>query len=243
MLPAWRQFEFWHRQTIPVCCLGALAGILAFGCSERRSDTVSKPPAVSRTEGQWVSSDRQFHDNSVNQALLANESPEPPIDPTVQSGDVDSELEGDGMRLFLGDRVDSANAGAAAQYTEAQLNKNFTLMMLASQPDIRARILVKYARNVLTEQQRVEAVKLALEDDYQFAKLKRRRAEILENALDGQPVHRQLRKIEEETVDVSNQIRAKFHNQILTQKQRAHLKAEGEIAAEKPVEIAAEKHP
>jgi hypothetical protein len=106
------------------------------------------------------------------------------------------------------------------EFSEAQLHKNANLLLLAMEPDIRARELIKYLRAYLSEDQQAAAVKLILQYDEKFQDIKRRRAAILENASDEEPVPQRLRKIKEETIIFSDEMRLMVEREIMTDEQR-----------------------
>ena len=54
------------------------------------------------------------------------------------------------------------------KYTDNQLNKNLTILMLAYQPDVRARQLLRFPREELTDDQQDDGLKLMLRNDYLF---------------------------------------------------------------------------
>lgn len=219
----------------------AVVMVQATGCSPQSGESISADPAANRPNQVQESPGEQTLD-PIDRTVSPAESSKTSADVSIrpqEPGQAESERQA--MRLFLGDPITQSTENAASELTEAQLNKNFTLLLLASQPDIRARIIIRYARNILTEQQMAEAVKLVLEDDYQFQKLILRRAEVLEHAYDNQNVQVQLREIDEATVRVSQQIRKKFHSRILTPQQREQLIAEREQQSTPPKAVDAEQ--
>ena len=119
--------------------------------------------------------------------------------------------------------------------TDKDLHKNFTLLMLAYEPDIRAMSIVAFLRNVVDSEQRKAAYKFALKYEPEFQQLMKRRDELLANAVDGVDHTAHLRRIDEETVYLSRRIRSAAYNQILTDEQRAKLK---EIREQRAAELA-----
>lgn len=101
--------------------------------------------------------------------------------------------------LFLNDHEEFQ----LPELTAGQLHKNFTLILLAAQPDLRARKILKPISKSLTEKQESEAIKLILAHDYKFLKLQRRRSEILEHAQTGHDIESELKRIDSETVATS----------------------------------------
>ena len=101
--------------------------------------------------------------------------------------------------LFLNDHEEFQ----LPELTAGQLHKNFTLILLAAQPDLRARKILKPISKSLTEKQESEALKLILAHDYKFLKLQRRRSEILAHAQTGHDIESALKRIDSETVATS----------------------------------------
>jgi hypothetical protein len=186
--------------------LYVLCAVVAIGCG-KKSDLgykSSESPAMAGVK-------------STDSKTTANQT-----EPNLTAEKVLQEPETKPVRLFLGDRYSGAT-GEVQEVTDEQLHKNFTLLLLSLEPDIRARELMKYLRNVFTEEQKAQALEIALAEDHVFLKLRQRRAEILENAFDGQNIDQELHKIEVETVKVAGKIRVKVHNIVLTQEQRDDL--------------------
>ncbi len=121
---------------------------------------------------------------------------------------------------------DSEQADSSSEttktYTDAQLHKNLTTLLLAYQPDVRARHLIKFVRGQLTLDQEDEALRLLLRNDYHFQRLVRKREETLSAAFDGDDTPEKLRQIKIETVELSNRLRSLIYNRILTREQKEH---------------------
>ena len=94
------------------------------------------------------------------------------------------------------------------EFTEGQLHKNLTLIILAAQPDLRARKILKPISHVLSAEEKNEAIKLILAQDYKFLKLQRRRSEILAHAQTGDDIESELNQIDAETVATSMMLRS-----------------------------------
>ena len=94
------------------------------------------------------------------------------------------------------------------EFTEGQLHKNSTLIILAAQPDLRARKILKPISHALSAEEKSEAIKLILAQDYKFLKLQRRRSEILAHAQTGNDVESELKQIDAETVATSMMLRS-----------------------------------
>ncbi len=118
------------------------------------------------------------------------------------------------------------------EFTEAQLHKNLNLLLLAMEPDIRAHQLIRYLRAYLSEDQQAEAVRLILQYDEKFQDIKRRRAAILENANDDEPVAQRLRKIKEDTIILSDEMRVMVEREVMTEEQRQQRIADRKQARE-----------
>ncbi len=225
--------ETWHRIAIcaPVLVWFAMA---TNGCKENssitsRSDTshadAGQLASADATGNRLLGADVDLEHSKEKQSVTG---PEMPL--AAPAGAVDPEEKP--MRLFLDDGVASQQAEIQGEFTDEQLHKNFTLLMLAFEPDIRARALVKYLRVVLTEDQKEQALNMVLAEDHRFEKLKKRRAEILENALDGHNVEQELRNIKIQTVQTAQEIRLDVYNRLLTQQQKDELAAKKKIEAE-----------
>ena len=108
-------------------------------------------------------------------------------------------------------------------YRLQQLNKNQTLLLLAAQPDIRARILASTVREVTTPEQQLAAEQLAGTFDQQYIEILRQRASILETAVDGGDTETKLLDLRMAIVELNTKIRTKINMEILTQDQRVEL--------------------
>ena len=93
------------------------------------------------------------------------------------------------------------------KYTDYQLNKNLTLLMLAYQPDVRARHLLRFPGEQLTADQEEDGFRLLLSHDYLFQRLIQRRQDILNAASDGDETAAELRQIRIETIEISGRLR------------------------------------
>lgn len=100
------------------------------------------------------------------------------------------------------------------EYTDAQLHKNSTLILLAAQPDLRARKILKPISQSMSDSQKTEAIKLILAQDHKFLKLVLRRSEILEHAQNGDDIECELRRIDAETVAISRMLQSSVLNTV-----------------------------
>ncbi|MFT5302129.1 MAG: hypothetical protein ACI814_002943 [Mariniblastus sp.] len=123
-------------------------------------------------------------------------------------------------RLYLNDKHSPDSPVDAGGLEDNEIHKNFTILMLAHEPDLRARTLTKHLRHMMTDEQMAAAVELVLKNDHKFQKLIRRRAEVLEYAYDGLNIQSELRRIDEETILVSRDIRNMVNREILTREQK-----------------------
>lgn len=123
-------------------------------------------------------------------------------------------------RLYLNDKHSPDSPVDAGGLEDNEIHKNFTILMLAHEPDLRARTLSRHLRHMLTDEQLAAAVVLVLENDHKFQKLIRRRAEVLEYAYDGQNIQSELRRIDEETILISRDIRNLVNREVLTREQK-----------------------
>jgi len=121
------------------------------------------------------------------------------------------------------------------KYTDQQLNKNLTILMLAYQPDVRARQLLRFPREQLTEDQEDDGLRLLLRSDHLFQRLIQRRQDVLDAASDDDETAAELRQIRIETIELTGRLRSLVFLKILTKEQRqARRKANQErILAEK----------
>jgi len=183
--------------------------VLVCGCGVKSEPEVRskvEPTAKPKIEAKVKPSAEA---NAVNQQVLMDEGS--PVNQGTSKG-----LSKDAIPVTQAERAKVAKK----EFTDEQLHKNNTLLMLAMEPDIRALALFKYLREYLTEEQKRAAVKLLLQHDDTFQELKRRRAAILENARDDQNVAEQLRRIKEETIIFSDAMRVKVEREIMTEEQR-----------------------
>jgi len=112
---------------------------------------------------------------------------------------------------------------------DPRLHKNFTTLVLAHEPDIRARHLLMFVRKILTEEQHALGVELLLEHDHRFQEIIRKRATILNNAVHGDDTPEQLKNIKQEAVDLSKELRQLVFRKILTPEQKKMRNRESEL--------------
>ncbi len=105
------------------------------------------------------------------------------------------------------------------------LNKNHTILMLGSEPDVRAATLYGFARDLLTPEQVAEAERISASYDAEYLRLLRERSQILEYATDGSDVDERVAKIYQETIELNRKIRTEIRLQVLTVEQQNALKA------------------
>jgi hypothetical protein len=194
--------------------VGLLVLIMVCGCQQREEVVGEMKKAISpvplSNELTAVPSDMNDEQSSESETKLIKSTSENQLD----------------VRLFFDDTKVVGITVGKKELTDAELNKNFCLLTLADEPDIRARSLIKYLRHVLTEQQKQDALNYLLQRDYKFEKLKQRRNEVLENAIDGQDIDPLLREIEVETVNLSQKLRLEIYSKLLTQEQKQFLEDE-----------------
>jgi hypothetical protein len=194
--------------------VGLLVLIMVCGCQQREEVVGEMKKAISpvplSNELTAVPSDMNDEQSSESETKLIKSTSENQLD----------------VRLFFDDTKVVGKTVGKKELTDAELNKNFCLLTLADEPDIRARSLIKYLRHVLTEQQKQDALNYLLQRDYKFEKLKQRRNEVLENAIDGQDIDPLLREIEVETVNLSQKLRLEIYSKLLTQEQKQFLEDE-----------------
>ncbi len=110
-------------------------------------------------------------------------------------------------------------------YTDQQLNKNGTILVLAFQPDIRADFLVMLVRSLLDEEQAKQAKEIALSYDWRYVDIRKKRADLLETVTDENKaeVDAKLRDLRIEIFELNQEIRARINREILTPEQRKQL--------------------
>ena len=106
------------------------------------------------------------------------------------------------------------------RFEPGQLHKNTTTMVLVYQPDIRVTWLINKQRQFLTPPQIEQAKALAAGYQEQFETLKRRRAEILENASDDVDVAGKLLHVKLDIAALVADIRNEIARTIMTDEQR-----------------------
>lgn len=121
-------------------------------------------------------------------------------------------------------------------YLPNQLHKNQTLLVLAAQPDIRAKLVVAPYRTIISKEKYNQALQIALSYDPGFEAILRERAEILESAFDGGNVEEQLLYVKMKTADLLVEVRRKISQTVLS-------KAEVEKAIEAWQEAMAKEKP
>ena len=104
-------------------------------------------------------------------------------------------------------------------------NKTITLVMMAAEGDVRAANAYSFAREWLTDRQIARAEALSATFDDEYLELLRRRAEILENAKDGEDVQARVNEIYEESLELTEKLRKQIRYKILTPKQREEIQA------------------
>ncbi|MGY8748618.1 MAG: hypothetical protein ACKVHR_11265 [Pirellulales bacterium] len=172
------------------------------GCQrERTASPHSAQDAVAPSESILIDGTNSPDNTSINQPNLSNS-------PELVGAETDQgpreKPEGSPLVLFLTDRDELE----LPELSDAQLHKNFTLVLLSAQPDLRARKIIKPISSFLTDQQKSEAMKLILAQDYKFLKLQRRRSEILEQARDGNDIEGELKRIDSEIVATSMKLQS-----------------------------------
>jgi hypothetical protein len=181
---------------------------LQTGCqSEPSPSPQSTQDAIVPSESILIDGTNSPENASKNQPVLSNLQELVPLvgAETVQEPREEAvKPEGSPLVLFLTDRDELE----LPELSDAQLHKNFTLVLLSAQPDLRARKIIKPISRFLTDQQKSEAMKLILAQDYKFLKLQRRRSEILEQARDGNDIEGELKRIDSEIVATSMKLQS-----------------------------------
>jgi len=195
---------------IAASCLTVLGLILGIGCGSKSEQTSilkkPKPPAKLAPTGQVdVSGNSSPPATALQKVALENESFE-----QGRKTEDDSKKYGD-------------------KYTDQQLNKNITILMLAYQPDVRARELLRFPREQLTDDQQDNGIGLLLKNDYLFQRLIQRRQAVLNAAWDGDETATELRQIRIETLELTRRLRTLVFQKVLNkEQQQARRKANQE---------------
>lgn len=220
-----QQLRFWHTNaTLVLFCAFLSAGLCGCSRSPRSADNPNR--LVDESQQALESSSTGKVTDAKSDSVIEQSRIEQGKTPTAQAES--KEPKQTPIRLFLEELHVKNGAEDHPEFTKDQLHKNFTLLMLALEPDIRAREMMRHLTNVFTKDQVDRAMDQLLAEDHQFQKLKRRRAEILENAYDGQNVVQALNQIEKETVEVSRSLRAKI-SKLLTPEQARALAAKRKL--------------
>ena len=127
------------------------------------------------------------------------------------------------------------------KYTEAQLNKNQTTLLLASQADLRAVQLLLFVRDELTDEQAEQATKLILKESHHYERLKAKRREILNAATDGDQTEEKMLELKYEILDLSQRLRTKVIREILTREQKEFRRKAAEASRLEKAEAEAKK--
>ena len=145
------KIENWAPNRI-LLILYVLFAVVAIGCGKNSNlghKTSELPAKAGPASGDHPI---QAGVKSTDSKAIANQT-----GPTLAAQSVSRQPEITAARLFLGDRYSGAT-GEVQEFTDEQLHKNFTLLLLTMEPDIRARQLMKYLRNVFTEEQKSASV-------------------------------------------------------------------------------------
>ena len=193
----------WHVRFIWVACFGLYIFQL-IGCQKQPA-----PPSESPTEAVKRADPLAAEEfitpiqiKSQDEVRLKEQSDQQKVSPPPQSVENSQDFADVPPTYFLND-YDEAEL---PKFKDSDLHKNLTLIILAAQPDLRARKILKPISQSLTEQEKFDAVELILAQDYKFLKLQRRRSEILEHARTGDDVESELKRIDAETVSTSQEL-------------------------------------
>ncbi len=214
------QINYLTRRLLAKACLVAVCSCALgqFGCQR---DTRLAPDSGNTTQQTEVHSQayplepRQSNTlTEANQATEDSGQPEKQITETSNSSNVRP------IKHEPIDRTKPIVGENGLTYTPGQLHKNSSLLVLAFQPDIRADYVIMTTRELLNDEQSVQAKKLALTYEDQFTELERQRAAILGNASDLNDVDREILKVQMSLADLLRQIRSRINLEIMTHEQR-----------------------
>jgi len=221
------------RSVLRLLAFLALGLILQSGCGSEETDAVKLDAADSplKSKADEQAADKSLADVVENKPALekkaqlqspkiAAKSNVATTAPSKEPGDLAKPGETQGDK----NSEQAESSSAAKTYTDAQLHKNLTTLLLAYQPDVRARHLLKFVRGQLTHDQEDAALKLLLRNDYHFQRLVRKREDVLNAAVDGDNTLEKLRLVKIETFELSNNLRTLVYNEILTPEQKERRK-------------------
>lgn len=241
-IPRYKRFATTAALLLPLACLA-----ISIGCGSN-----SEPSVASKTQNSNANTGSQIADQ------IAPEQPTTGLSTNNSSAGKSADLAtGLGPPTGLGDKSSKPKNSSVAtkqatqneavspnknnsskenvssktgkKYTDQQLHKNHTTLLLGTQSDLRARQLLRFVSDELTDEQTDQALKLILKEDYNYQRLSKRRKEVLNQAIDGDQTQEKLRQIKIETVELSNRLRALVVKHILTPEQ----KKQRQIAVEK----------
>ena len=178
--------------------------------SDEAESTVEKSPAEPTQAGKTQAGEAQT-DKTIPAATTASTTQ----NPTSQATAVDQPP-----------TEDQPDAKPQPTYTDQQLNKNGTILVLAYQPDIRADFLIMTVRSFLDDEQTKQARALALSYDWRYDEIRKQRAALLETATDENKteVDAKLRELRIQIFELNQKIRTEINRKILTPEQREQLK-------------------
>lgn len=204
------------QQALGLGCL-----VLILGCSEPAPDGLrpatsklgKKVPGNADLNGEWqisFSLDQETEAPSPPSATSESTPVPPPQESLPLSNDKPTQTpDGDKPKarsLFHRNR----------QYTEGQLHKNNTTLLLVHEGDIRADYLLKKYLPFLEKDQVQGAKKMVWSYDDRFVRLRRQRASILEHASDEQDVDQMLFENKLDIADLVTEIREKIYRDVMT---------------------------
>lgn len=195
----------WHVRFIWIACFGFYIFQL-IGCQKQPGAPSESPTEAVKLADPLAAEEFiapiQIKPKSQAEVRPEEQSDQPKVSPPPQNVENSQDFADVPPTYFLND-YDEAEL---PKFKDADLHKNLTLIILAAQPDLRARKILKPISQSLTEQEKIDAVELILAQDYKFLKLQRRRSEILEHARTGDDVESELKRIDAETVATSQEL-------------------------------------
>ena len=202
------------------------------------------PEPVAKLESPTEAKDRSSKPGNVaGQEWRADQKTEPPIkaQPSTKEETEPTAAKNESVaQETIAPKTEPAEK-KKSKYTDLQLHKNHTTLLLAAQPDLRAQQLLIFVHNELTVEQLEQSVELILKEDHHYQRLIKRRQEVLNVATDGDETEEKLRQIKVETLDLSARLRRRILKEILTREQKEHRRQMAEQRRAEAKEAAAKE--
>ena len=202
--------------------LFATSVVLFFGCENssvaENSNMVLTTPSVQPKVQETQSPKTAGNSKPVKQTPVEQAADKPEQAPK-KTNQIEPEKKTTGDRVTV--KKEPLLTRNGKTYNPNQLHKNQTLLVLAAQTDIRARLILSPFRTIIDDEQFEVAYDIAMAHDQQFNELLRERASVLETAFDGQNTGDKLTDIKMRTADLLIKARRKIQQTVLSAEQRA----------------------